>query len=141
MELGDELLKDYIQRGFVYHAKPNQIEGIEHGKFFVVFGEDGENIYGYFFINSTVNTSIINKPEQDKLQIPLNQKDYHFLHHSSYLCCSHLKKLTKSDFLSKIRSQAIEVKGELTPADLNRALERIRGSKIYSNKEKSTFFK
>lgn len=46
-----------LQRGSIFHG--DLFHGIDHGKFFAVVGEDGNDLIGAFFINSEINTNVI----------------------------------------------------------------------------------
>lgn len=134
-----DLANQLISRGTIFHS--DMFSEIDHGKFFVVIGEDSHDLVGYFFINSYVRDFLARKPELSALQYPLDKTDYNFLSHSSYLCCSHLKKISKKLLAESIVSTQAELKGTLTPDDLKSVLDKVRKSKIYSNKEKESYFK
>lgn len=50
----------YIKRGSILHSR--EFEGIDHGKFFVIVGEDKDELYGFFFINSHINPYLQKRP-------------------------------------------------------------------------------
>lgn len=134
-----KLVNQIITRGSIFHS--DMFSEIDHGKFFVVIGEDSDDFVGYFFINSYVRDFLVSKPELSALQYPLNRANYSFLSHSSYLCCSHLKKISRKQLAESIVDNQTNLKGTLSSEDLQSILEKVKHSKIYSNKEKESFFK
>lgn len=138
MDIGASVAAISIKRGTVFHS--TIFEQIDHGKFFVIIGENGNELVGFFFINSWVNEFIQRKPEMAKLQVALAQSDYGFLSHNSFLNCSSLITIDKVKLSRSIASGRTTIKGELSAADISRVLELVRGSKLYSRLERDTFF-
>ena len=50
MDIGTSVAALSIKRGTIFHS--TIFEDIDHGKFFVVIGEDDRCLVGFFFINS-----------------------------------------------------------------------------------------
>lgn len=138
MNIGSSVAAISIRRGTVFHS--TIFEEIDHGKFFVVIGEDDNELVGFFFINSWVNDFIQRKPEMAKLQFPIAQSDYSFLSHNSFLNCSSLTTIDKDKLSYSIASGETTIKGQLTNNDINAILCMVRESKLFSKIEKDTFF-
>lgn len=138
MNIGSSVAAISIRSGTVFHS--TIFEEIDHGKFFVVIGEDDNELVGFFFINSWVNDFIQRKPEMAKLQFPIAQSDYSFLSHNSFLNCSSLTTIDKDKLSYSIASGETTIKGQLTNNDINAILCMVRESKLFSKIEKDTFF-
>jgi hypothetical protein len=126
-------------RGSIFHGDifPN----IDHGKFFAVIGEDGENLIGAFFINSSINTNIIRNDEQQNLQIPLTNVKYSFLTKDhSFLNCAELVLINKNKLKEHIDNGRVTFKDSLTYDDLAVILEKLMASSLYSKADKDSFF-
>ena len=50
------LARAVIKRGTILHS--DEFDYVDHGKMFVVMGEDDTQLYGFFFINSDINPKI-----------------------------------------------------------------------------------
>ena len=94
MELPVTVISSEIKRGCILHS--NDFDKIDHGKFFAIIGEDGDNVVGAFFINSKINSFIFSKPKMLNLQYLLSCRKYTFLNYDSYLCCSKMITMNKS---------------------------------------------
>ena len=127
-----------IDRGSILHS--SVFEYIDHGKFFVIIGEDERNYVGFFFINSDINP-INRKPEQLKMQYPLRKADYSFLRYDSFLCCTQVSTIGKARLEASLSSGETSVKGKLLEEHLDDVLALVRGSKLFTLAEKATFFK
>lgn len=138
MFLPTNLTEGIIRRGSILHS--TDFKDIDHGKFFVVVGMSDDYIAGFFFINSRVHPSIMNKPEQICLQYPLKAEDYSFLKYDSFLSASSIIKKPRVDIIHSIQDGKTVYVDELKQADLNNVLEMVRDSKIYSKKDKERFF-
>lgn len=138
MDIGSSVAAISIRRGTVFHS--TIFEEIDHGKFFVVIGENDNELVGFFFINSWVNDFIQRKPEMAKLQFPIAQSDYNFLSHNSFLNCSALTTIDKRKLSDSIASGETTIKGQLTNNDIDAILGKVRESKLFSKIEKETFF-
>ena len=53
MELLATIISDQLKRGCILHSA--EFAQIDHGKFFAIIGEDGDNVVGAFFINSKIH--------------------------------------------------------------------------------------
>lgn len=136
----NELLSKLVtSRGTILHS--NTFPDIDHGKFFVIIGENEKEFVGYFFINSNINHSLANKQEQLDLQYPINHKDYNFLTHTSFIGCHNIKTIEKEKLCLSIQNNKTKIKGQLKEDDLENILEMVRNSRLYSKIEKKTFFK
>lgn len=138
MEIGDKVAALSITRGTVFHS--TIFEQIDHGKFFVVIGENDHELVGFFFINSWVNQYIQGKPEMEKAQYPISAEAYNFLAHNSFLNCSSLTTIDKSKLASSISTGETTIKGQLSKEDLSAILDIVRNSKLFTPIEKKTFF-
>ena len=126
-------------RGSIFHG--NIFPTIDHGKFFAVIGEDGDDLIGAFFINSDINLNVIRSQEQHDLQIPLTNLKYPFLTKDhSFLNCADLIRIDKHALKEHIDSGRVVFKDSLTGDDLAVILEKLRASDLYTQSEKATFF-
>ena len=135
MELPTNLL---ITRGCILHS--TIFEYINHGKFFVIIGEDENSFVGLFFINSGIN-AFNHKNHLLQMQFLLTPSDYTFLSHNSYLSCTALTKIDKQKLANSINTGQTEYKGQLLSTHLNKIMILVRESKLFSRKEKETYFK
>ena len=129
-----------LQRGSIFHG--NIFHGIDHGKFFAVVGEDGNDLIGAFFINSEINTNVIRTTEQHDLQIPLTNTRYPFLSKQrSFLNCADLVRINKARLSEHIDSGNVTFKAQLEELDIDYIMNKLRASDLYTKAEKETFFK
>lgn len=115
-------------------------EEINHGKFFVVMGVSEDYIAGFFFINSNIHGSLLNKQEQLAMQYPLKHSDYEFLRYDSFLCASTLIKRHRDYISNSIESGKTTFVGNLKEEHLNEVLDMARQSRLYSKADKNRFF-
>ena len=127
-----------IQRGVILHS--TIFEYIDHGKFFVIIGEDEQNYIGLFFINSNINYFNC-KQELFEMQYPLLKRDYSFLDYDSFLCCTEITTLNKQKLSESFSTNKTEYKGVLLQEHLDEVLNRVRNSKLFTDEEKETYFK
>ncbi len=127
-----------IKRGVILHS--TIFEYIDHGKFFVIIGEDEENYIGLFFINSNINY-FNHKQELFEMQYPLLKRDYEFLDYDSFLCCTEITKLNKKKLSDSFSSKVSEYKGALQQEHLDAVLNLVRKSKLFTDEEKEIYFK
>ncbi|MBO7227026.1 MAG: hypothetical protein J6V33_05540 [Bacteroidales bacterium] len=139
MELPVTVISSEIKRGCILHS--NDFDKIDHGKFFAIIGEDGDNVVGAFFINSKINSFIFSKPKMLNLQYLLSCRKYTFLNYDSYLCCSKMITMNKSSLIKGLSDRRTTIKGELVADDLENILQMVRSSDIYTELEKEIFFK
>lgn len=129
-----------LKRGTILHTNLF-METIGHGKFMVIIGEDKENYIGLFFINSNIHRSIANKQELLNLQYPLLKRDYDFLDYDSFLSCTEITKISKTILSTSLHNRQTTIKDTLKEEHLKEILQLVRGSKVFTKKEKETFFK
>lgn len=127
-----------LQRGVILHS--TIFEYIDHGKFFVIIGEDKDNYIGLFFINSNINF-FNRKQELLKMQYPLLQRDYSFLDHDSFLCCTEITTINKQRLSDSFSTKETDYKGVLRTQHLDEVLNLVRKSKLFTDEEKEMYFK
>jgi hypothetical protein len=138
MEIPAGLSEDIFKRGAVLIG---EFPGIDHPKFFVVAGENGEYV-GYFFINSRVNDFVRSNKNFMNLQMPVKHSSYSgFLTHDSFISAHELKKARKTTLAQQLTSEKVSYRGMLTSDDLEMLLTSLRKSAIYKRADKDTFFK
>jgi len=129
-----------IKRGNIFHSY--EFKNIEHGKFFVIIGEDNDNYVGYFFINSNINQNISKKTEFFEMQMLIKKSVYSsFLRYDSYIACHKISLISKNKFSEQLNKGIIQYKENLTKEDEERLLDAVRNSDLYSEMEKETYFK
>lgn len=138
MEIPASIHRNFIRRGVILHSEI--FEEIDHGKFFAIIGVSGNVVAGFFFINSRIHRSILNKPAQLSMQYLLHRKDYDFLDYDSYLCATFIQKISVDRLAETLATGQTIYKGELTKADLASVLESCRASKLFSKNDKASFF-
>ena len=138
MEFPIEFLETHITRGAILHS--TMFEDIDHGKFFVVMGVSKEHVAGFFFINSNIHRSLYGKKEQFAMQYPLKRSDYSFLRYDSFLCATNIILRHKRYMAESMASGKTWFIGELKPEHLEEVLDMVRNSKLFSKKEKDTYF-
>lgn len=133
-------LADYcIKRGAILHS--HEFEDIDHGKLFVIVGEDKDDFYGFFFINSNINQFLQKRPTLYQMQIPLNQENYSdILTHNSFLDCHAITPISKAKLKKQFREGKVQYKGDLTDNDLDIVMRTVRESDLFSDYEKETYF-
>ena len=130
MELPVELIGLPIERGAILHS--SIFEYVDHGKYFVVIGVSSECAVGFFFINSNISHTIWDKQEQLHMQYSLR--------YDSFLCCTNILRINKSDLMLSIQDGRTSYIGELLPRHREEILELVRNSKLFSKFEKEEFF-
>lgn len=138
MKIPADIIKFNICRGAILHS--DMFEEINHGKFFVVMGVSEDYIAGFFFINSNIHGSLLNKQEQLAMQYPLKHSDYEFLRYDSFLCASTLIKRHRDYISNSIESGKTTFVGNLKEEHLNEVLDMARQSRLYSKADKNRFF-
>lgn len=129
-----------IGRGTILHS--DKFEDIDHGKLFVIMGEDEENCYGFFFINSEIDRMIQNKKILFDMQLPLKRLNYKdILKYDSFLDCHELSYISKPKLLAEFQSGEVQRRGSLADSDLEIVLDVVRESTLFSEYEKETVFK
>jgi len=127
-----------ITRGTILYGS---FDNIGHKKFFIIIGENDEQLVGFFFINSSIHQLIKNKPAQFDMQMSIRKTDYSFLRYDSFISANKINTISKNKITSEIANQNIQVKDSLIDEDLNMLLDVVRRSKLFSKIEKETFFK
>jgi len=142
MDIG-ALSAELIERGSVFVSKELfQNDNIDHDKFFVIIGEDNDNYVGYFFINSNIHFHIKSTQDFMDMQMPIKRSNYpKFLKYDSFIGCHDLKKVSKERLTEHIKTGTAEFRDMLKQNDLELLLENTRRSKLFSKKEKETYFK
>lgn len=138
MIIPNNVLAATISRGSILHS--NTFVGIDHGKFFVIIGEDDEHVAGFFYINSNVHPLLDNKPEQFAMQYIIRPGDYKFLHHDSFINASSIQKIAKSELIDSISCNETQIIDSLKPPHLEELLDLLRESPLYSPSVKRTYF-
>lgn len=128
-----------ITRGSVFHS--SIFEDIDHGKFFVVMGENENEYVGFFYINSNIHQYIVRKQALLDLQYQLRKVDYPFLKYDSFLCCTEITTMNKIKLSESIAIGKTTIKGSILTEDIDRILSMVRNSKVFSKIQKETFFR
>lgn len=138
MELPVNLIETIIERGQILHS--DIFEDIDHAKFFVVIGVSEDKVAGFFYINSSINTSVNRKQEQLDMQYPLLVSDYPFLDHTSYICATNVLTMNKAQLVQSIVDKRTKVVDVLKTSHLEELLGKLRQSRLFSPIIKRTFF-
>ena len=126
-----------IERGSIFFSDSFQF--IDHGKFFVVIGENKNEVVGSFFINSNIRNYLMNKPKLLDLQVGLGCSDYSFLTHNSYLDCSQIIRIDKNALSGDLASGNASYRGRLKQEDLDNVLDLVRSAEVFSPADKEFF--
>lgn len=137
MELPSVLLERGIDRGTILHS--TMFENIDHGKFFVVIGVSGDNIAGFFFVNSNINRYIMGKQEQLDMQYPMGRADYSFLRYDSFLSATRIEKIPVTKIAETIKGGITEIIGQMRKEHVEELLEKARESRLFSKRDKQQF--
>lgn len=127
-----------IRRGDIYHRYFQTTTPPKY-KFFVVVGEDSDNVVGYFFVNSNINKYVAMREEMFALQMPIKADDYPFLDYASFVAGHQLYRLSKSTLLQELIDGRSRFKGRLKAEDLSALLDRALESPLFSEQEKRFF--
>lgn len=138
MDLPEVLLGETVRRGQILHSEI--FDDIDHAKFFVVVGVTEDQVAGFFYINSRVNTLVNRKPEQLAMQYPIYAKDYQFLHHDSFICATNIVTRSKAELSKSMTEGRTKLVDSLREDHMNELLEKVRNSKLFNNYEKKQFF-
>lgn len=138
MELPADLMNVFVERGQILHS--DIFENIDHPKFFVIIGVTDDEVAGFFYINSKINTKVNTKPEQLRLQFPISKEDYSFLSHDSYISATNVVTLPRYVLAQSIQTQRTLIIGQLLQNHMNEILEKVRTSKLFSKITKDKFF-
>jgi hypothetical protein len=138
MELPSELVKILVERGQILYS--NIFANIDHPKFFVVVGVTEDEVAGFFYINSRINTNVNTKEEQLRLQFPISKDDYNFLSHDSYISATNVVTLPRDVIVRSMQSGQTLIKGKLLDNHMNDILNKVRSSRLFSKITKDRFF-
>ena len=138
MELPSELVKILVERGQILYS--NIFANIDHPKFFVVVGVTDDEVAGFFYINSRINTNVNTKEEQLRLQFPISKDDYDFLSHDSYISATNVVTLPRDVIVRSMQSGQTLIKGKLLDNHMNDILNKVRSSRLFSKITKDRFF-
>lgn len=138
MELPSELVKIFVERGQILYS--NIFANIDHPKFFVVVGVTEDEVAGFFYINSRINTNVNTKEEQLRLQFPISKDDYEFLSHDSYISATNVVTLPRDVIVRSMQSGQTLIKGKLLDNHMNDILNKVRSSRLFSKITKDRFF-
>ena len=138
MELPSELVKILVERGQILYS--NIFANIDHPKFFVVVGVTEDEVAGFFYINSRINTNVNTKEEQLRLQFPISKDDYEFLSHDSYISATNVVTLPRDVIVRSMQSGQTLIKGKLLDNHMNDILNKVRSSRLFSKITKDRFF-
>lgn len=139
MDLPLQITETLIERGSILHSR--DFDGIDHGKFFVVIGENDNGYIGFFFVNSNINDFLKTKPRFAELQYPISPKNYDFMTHDSFVDCHEIRTIQKTKLSAHISNNRASFKGVLKKEDLAGILIKVSNSKVFSRMEKDTYFK
>ena len=118
----------------------NIFANIDHPKFFVVVGVTEDEVAGFFYINSRINTNVNTKEEQLRLQFPISKDDYEFLSHDSYISATNVVTLPRDVIVRSMQSGQTLIKGKLLDNHMNDILNKVRSSRLFSKITKDRFF-
>ena len=138
MELPSELVKILVERGQILYS--NIFANIDHPKFFVVVGVTEDEVAGFFYFNSRINTNVNTKEEQLRLQFPISKDDYDFLSHDSYISATNVVTLPRDVIVRSMQSGQTLIKGKLLDNHMNDILNKVRSSRLFSKITKDRFF-
>ena len=138
MELPSELVKILVERGQILYS--NVFANIDHPKFFVVVGVTEDEVAGFFYIISRINTNVNTKEEQLRLQFPISKDDYDFLSHDSYISATNVVTLPRDVIVRSMQSGQTHIKGKLLDNHMNDILNKVRSSRLFSKITKDRFF-
>lgn len=123
-----------IKPGCILHGP---MEGVDHGKFFVVAGVSKENVFVCsVIINSRIHPFIMKRPRLLKRQVKIPCKLYPFLDYDSYVNCAQPLKISKRQF----EAEAYTVKDHLAKEDLETVQANIIASGELSVRDVEDFF-
>lgn len=138
MELPSDILQVLVERGQILYS--NIFTNIDHPKFFVIIGVTEDEVAGFFYINSRINTNVNTKEEQLRLQYPISKDDYDFLSHDSYISATNVVTLPRDVIVRSMQSGQTLIKGKLLDNHMNDILNKVRSSRLFSKITKDRFF-
>ena len=138
MELPSDILQVLVERGQILYS--NIFTNIDHPKFFVIIGVTEDEVAGFFYINSRINTNVNTKEEQLRLQYPISKDDYDFFSHDSYISATNVVTLPRDVIVRSMQSGQTLIKGKLLDNHMNDILNKVRSSRLFSKITKDRFF-
>ena len=138
MELPVVLVDHTIRRGQIFHS--TMFDDIDHGKFFVVIGVTDEEVAGFFYVNSNINSNVITKQEQYAMQYKILAQDYAFLKYDSYINATNIITRSKKELSESISAGRTTLVDSLQDKHLDELLKKVRESRLFSKFEKRKFF-
>lgn len=138
MELPVVLVDHTIRRGQIFHS--TMFDDIDHGKFFVVIGVTDEEVAGFFYVNSNINSNVITKQEQYAMQYKILAQDYAFLKYDSYINATNIITRSKKELSESISAGRTALVDSLQDKHLDELLKKVRESRLFSKFEKRKFF-
>lgn len=138
MELPVVLVDHTIRRGQIFHS--TMFDDIDHGKFFVVIGVTDEEVAGFFYVNSNINSNVITKQEQYAMQYKILAQDYAFLKYDSYINATNIIPRSKKELSESISAGRTTLVDSLQDKHLDELLKKVRESRLFSKFEKRKFF-
>ncbi|MDR2927499.1 MAG: hypothetical protein LBV41_04775 [Cytophagaceae bacterium] len=140
MDIGNRCIALAISRGTILHSE--EFDFIDHGKLFIVLGENEEEMVGFFFINSKISQYISRNPQFFAMQMSIKRSDYpDILIYDSFVGCHALTSIPKNELAIQINTGKTQIKGCLNERDINMMLDAVRNSDLFTEQEKNTFFK
>jgi len=128
-----------ISRGAILHS--TKFDFIDHGKLFVVVGKSKERFVGFFFINSRLSKHITRNQKFFEMQMHIKRSDYpDVLNYDSFIGCHALTSIAIDDLTDQLQSGDAQIRGHLKDEDIDIMLDVIRGSDLFTQSEKDTFF-
>ena len=115
-------------------------DDIDHGKFFVVIGVTDEEVAGFFYVNSNINSNVITKQEQYAMQYKILAQDYAFLKYDSYINATNIITRSKKELSESISAGRTTLVDSLQDKHLDELLKKVRESRLFSKFEKRKFF-
>jgi hypothetical protein len=120
------LKKGTVIKMFIPTTKPPK------EKCFIVVGANLSSIsLATCYINSKINTNVLNTPELVQLQVVLSANNYDFLSHDSFVDCSQLNEVAYSTILDKLSDTEWRkeiIVGQINETDLSIILDTIRNA-------------
>lgn len=132
--LNENLREIAISAGSVFLGP---CEDIDHEKFIVIAGVEGEKVLVCtVLINSVINQYILKRPKMLACQVEVKATDYDFLSHDSYINCAQPIKAKFEHF----KSDNFKYCGLLTDSDFEQVKQCIINSGALTADEIKMFF-
>ncbi len=128
----------YLKEGSVFRA---YFPAIGKEKFFAVACtciHDSDD-FGVIVLNSEINVNCNPTPALQSLHIPIYQSDYSFLSWDSFMDCTALFPMGKSQIVGIISSDSANQKGFLLPEHLVEAKAKLKASRTINSDTKKKY--